>query len=269
MPSRLQLYPQCSFLLLALLLLALAAIQAPEAQAQTPFSPDRPGLGTGAAIVPRGHVMIELGLPALEQTQHAAGDALSTSMPTLVRIGLTRQVELRVGGSPYNNLRFDDDRQPDATGLGDVEVGAKIALPVGQPFFVTDVALMPSLTLPVGKAPFGGDRVGASLSALGNWLGWWAIGFGTTSGVALIPVGDEYRLGGQFAISASHAPTPWLSLFVEAAYYPVNDLDDTAYAGAGFTVTPLPNVQLDAYIDSGLNDASTDFLYGAGLAFQL
>ena len=58
-----------AFFRLPVLLVALAAlalVSGSAAQAQTPFSPDRPGLGTGASVVSPGHVMIEFGLPALE-----------------------------------------------------------------------------------------------------------------------------------------------------------------------------------------------------------
>lgn len=267
---RLQHYPQWRRSVALALMAVLLTLLPAAAEAQTPFSPDRPGLGNGASVVPVGHVMVELGLPALEQEEFgASARGWSASFPALVRVGITPRVELRLGGPMYHVLRIDDAPELDAEGFGDIEVGAKIALPIDEPFFVTDVALLPAISLPIGDDAFSADGVGASLSAAGNWLGWWAIGFGTTSGIALLPDGDDYDVGGQFAVSASHGPAPWLSLFVEAAYYPVIDAANEVYAGAGFTVTPLPNVQLDAYVDAGLNDVSTDYLYGAGLAFQL
>nr|WP_250890751.1 transporter [Sphingobium nicotianae] len=127
---------------------------------------DRPGLGTPACTVDKGHAVLELGLA--DWTRDDRGpvrtDTLITG-DTLLRYGVTGDTEVQIGWTALGHVRVRDasagaiDR---ATAAGDVTLALRHNLhnPDGSGL---SVALMPYASLPVGRSPVGRGDWGAGL----------------------------------------------------------------------------------------------------------
>ncbi|WP_375397661.1 transporter [uncultured Sphingomonas sp.] len=128
------------------------------------YCPERPGLGTPACIVSPGRVSVETAL-ADWTLDRSAGDRTDIVLigDTLVRVGLTDTVEAQIGWTPYGSVRERSGGSVDRAGrVGDVTLGIKASLasPDGKGL---SIAVLPFVTLPVGRMPVGAGDWGAGL----------------------------------------------------------------------------------------------------------
>ena len=145
--------------------LALSALLATPAAAELrEYCPERPGLNTPPCIVDRGHVSVETAIA--DWTRDDQPDMRTDTVligQTVVRLGVTDAIEARAEWTPYGHQRTRDkasgmvDR---AGGVGDVILGVKASLlhPDGEGL---SIAVLPQVTLPVGRAPIGAGDWGA------------------------------------------------------------------------------------------------------------
>lgn len=169
------------FTLPATLFATLLAAPVPATAQDRPFCADRPGLGTPACTLSPGTIQLEAGLA--DGTRDEAGGVKTFQVQiadTLVRVGLTNQMEAQVAFTPFGTVKteigpFAERR----SGVGDLRLFLRRNLlsPDGSG---TSLAIMPGVTLPTG-----GD----------------AIGQGTTSFSLLIPFGTP--LPGGFSFGAT------------------------------------------------------------------
>lgn len=148
----------------ALGLVALACAGAAQAEPLRDLCTDRPGLGTPACIMDKGHFDVELGLadwtldrqPGQREDDVALGDIL-------VRYGLTDRLEAQIGWTAYTHIRTRAGAAVTRTaGTGDVTVALRqsLAHPDGSRL---SVAIMPYATLPVGSRGIGAGDWAAGL----------------------------------------------------------------------------------------------------------
>lgn len=146
-----------------ILLAALAA--APALAEERDFCPERPGLNTPPCIVDKGRASVETSL-ADWTIDRQGTDRTDTVLvaDTLLRLGVSDTVEARVGWIPFGHQY--ERGGGTANGVGDVTLGLKASVlhPDGKGI---SVALLPYVTLPVGRAPIGvGDWGGGMLLPL-------------------------------------------------------------------------------------------------------
>ena len=251
----------------AAFVLVIGLVAPSVARAQGTIATDRPGLGFSAAVVPAGAFQLEAGLPAVAIGRSKGTRTTLTNFPALVRAGLSRGVELRVGSTLYNSQRTTlPEGSERASGFGAVEVGAKLSFGIRG----TDVALIPSVILPVGDSRFGVDRTGYTANAIAAWSLPAGFGLTTVAGLALTPAegGSRTTTGALIAV-LGRGLTDRLGGYVEGGLYPTPDLSDPAYVGAGGTVLVTRLFQVDAFVDRGLGPAAPDWLFGLGAAVRV
>ena len=139
----------------------LAAAAAPAFGQERGYCPARPGLGTTPCTIDTGRVSVEVGLIDWQRDDAPDGRADDIAVAaTNLRIGLTHRLEAIVAWTPYARTRFRGARgQVDVSGgVGDVTLGAKGNLlhPDGSGL---SLAVMPFVSLPVGRVPIGSSRV--------------------------------------------------------------------------------------------------------------
>ena len=130
------------------------------------FCPERPGLGTPACVLDKGKLQAELGIADWtldRQPDERTDDIVAGDL--LLRYGIGPSTELRVGWTAFGHERVRDRTTgavSHGSGIGDVTLGVKQALldPDGDKL---TIALLPSVTLPVGDDPAGAGDWGASL----------------------------------------------------------------------------------------------------------
>lgn len=148
------------------LALAAAALLIPvAAQADDrDYCPERPGLGTPACTMAAGQVSVETSLGDWTIDKQG-GDRTDTVLigDTKLRVGLTDSIEAQIGWTPLGIVRERSGGVVSrATRAGDATLGIKANLrsPDGSGF---SVAVLPYVTLPVGRAPVGAGDWGAGL----------------------------------------------------------------------------------------------------------
>ncbi|MFH5805076.1 transporter [Alienimonas sp. DA493] len=250
---------------------------------------DRPSFTPAAVTVGRGVAQLESGYLFTYDDpgdgtgpvrRHDFGDAR-------LRVGVVADwLELRLGGS---GLRESAAPAPgaarvDVGGGSDLAVGVKLAL-APQAGCLPETALIAGTTVPTGSAAFSADRAlpGASL------IYQWALDEGLSlagstqlnrratgpSPAAVAAFGDaagstdDYSEFAQSAI-LSASLTDRLGAFGE--YYALLPLSGAAadehYLDGGFTVLLSDDVQYDARVGVGLNDAADDVFAGTGLSIR-
>lgn len=258
------------FMVFSLLLLVSTGAALAQETAEPPIVTDRPGLLFSSVTVGRGVFQTELGLPQVTLIEDGESEFRTTSLVALFRLGLTADLELRLGGPAYTEARFEfGPFHETENGYGDLEVGLKWHLldnEGSRPSF----ALIPSVILPTGEDGFSAEDPVYQLNAMSEWTlanGW---GIGALAGLLNGPSGDDDRFNQEtFGLAAGRSlPSPAWSAYGEVAYV-VTDLDgasDSSFAGAGIKYLAGNNVQLDLSFDRGMTDDSPDWLFGFGLA---
>lgn len=231
-------------------------------QAEEPPSFDRPGIGLGTGIVPRGALAIELGLPSHERDRDA--DGLRTeqlSGDVTLRTGLFEDWEVQFAGSPWQRQR---SRVPGMAsthtrGGGDAQLALKWAPPSGRES--DRWALLASATVARGDAAFSEGRQYALAGSYEHDVSdrWTGALYASHSR------GDGER-STVWSPSVSLALTPRLSAFVEAGVTKARGEPRQTVAGAGLTWMWTDRVQLDASFDAGLDADSPDMQAGVGIS---
>ncbi|KQM99695.1 MULTISPECIES: transporter [Sphingomonas] len=128
------------------------------------YCPERPGIDTPACTMEKGRVSVETALADWTRDDGAGSREDNVLIAdTLVRVGVSDTVEARVGWTPFGH-----DRTRDATGIdvadriGDVSLSMKASLshPDGKGL---SIAVLPFVTLPVGRSPVGDGDWGSGL----------------------------------------------------------------------------------------------------------
>lgn len=231
-----------------------------SAHAQTPAF-DRPGIAFSVTTLPAGTVSWEQGLPDLSRDRADGITQTEYSAGSLLRVGLTKRLELQVGHAAFNVLhRKGGGESMRAHGAGDTSIALKLALPT--PGDDLAWALLGSTTLATGDSAFTG---GDTAHALGMTLEW---SLDDRSAVAFYAnaeiVDDETTFS--FSPSYSYALNDEVGLFAEAGYSRTRHQPDDVVAGGGVTWLVAPTVQLDLSANLGLTSDSTDLQAGFGVS---
>ena len=237
--------------------------------AQDTIAADRPGLDFSTGTVAPGMVQFEVSLPAVSFDGAGGTDTWGVGFPTLVRVGIAEDVELRAQVSPFNSVSTDVVAMSDSeTGVGDLELGAKVR--VRESTEGPSIAVIPSITLPTGSAGFTTDGVGYFLNTAAS------VPLGESSALAFVggvfhtkSSDDEYDTSGLLALVASRSLADRLGGFVEVGVFPSPGPSDPVVAGGGVALLLSDNVQIDVSVDHGLSDGAPDWQFGSGLAFRL
>ncbi len=230
------------------------------------YCPDRPGLGTPACTIDRGHASFELGLAdwTRDRTPEERSDTL-VGGDALLRLGLTDSTELQLGWTSYGRIRELDRLTGDrstAHGTGDVGFAVRQNLrnPDGSGL---SIALMPSVTLPVGGRTIGAGDWGAAIDMPMSYELGPVFALALTTQIAAAV--DEDRDGRHLAygeiVGVSAKLGEQVTATLEAQAQRDRDPDGPAtllLAGLSLGWQPADNWQIDVGSNAGLNHASPD-----------
>ncbi len=246
----------------------LAVLLSAPLAAQEGLDADRPGLGNGPAILPKGALQVEAGLPSVAWLSPGGAEGRVVAFPVLLRLGVSGAVELRAGASVHNRLRIRGEAATlERSGMGDLELGAKVAL--YRDASGSALSVVPSVVLETGHRDFtgGGAEYGVEL------VGAWPAGAGVTAvpgvRVASVPGGDRRRGLLGMGLGLARPVAGPVEGFVEAAYLALERGADESYAGGGLTWGVARRVQLDGFLNRGLTEHSADWLAGVGMSVRI
>lgn len=248
----------------ALITLALApgAARAEERE----YCPDRPGIGTPACTVPQGRLSVEAGIAdwTLDRDQEERQDVIAAA-DILVRYGIADHAEVQLGwsGLGWSRTRERETGNVDhRSGSGDVTLALRRNL-VNPDGSGLSLAVMPYLSVPVGRQPLGagdwggGMRVPLSYELSDKWS------LVTTAQVeaAVDEDGDGRHLA--FGEVVGAAVKIGQSVTATAEYQITKDRDPQGHtlahlSGLSLGWQPADNLQFDAGANVGLDRDAPD-----------
>ena len=230
------------------------------------FCADRPGLGTPACTVDKGHLQVELGLGdwTLDKQADSRTDTILAGDVSL-RYGIGDTTELRLGWTGYGHVRVRDRATGVAdrtSGMGDVTVGIKqnLAHPDGDGF---SIALLPFATLPTGRNQVGAGDWGAGLLVPVTYA------LNRTFTLELTPEidaavdedgnGRHLAYGGVVGLQAKLGEKAGIAAELQATRDRDPDQHATmTTAGLSFAYQPQGQSQFDIGVNAGLNHEAPD-----------
>ena len=251
-----------AYLAVAAILSLLVSAPLKAQQADEPPSFDRPGIGLGTGVVPRGALALELGLPSYERDRDADGLRIEQfSSEVTLRTGLFDHWELQLSGTPWQRQRsrLPGTASARARGGGDSLLALKWAPLTGSD--ADRWALLGSATVARGDEEFSeGRQYALAASYEHDFSERW-----TGALYASHSRGDGAR-STVWSPSVSLALTPRLSAFLEAGVTKAHGEPRESVAGGGLTWMWTDSVQLDASFDAGLDADSPDLQAGVGIS---
>jgi len=246
--------------------IALVAASPSTALAQSTINTDRPGFTYSPLLMEPGRFQLELGIPSATIARGDGADSELWNAPSLLRYGVTRDVELRLGGTTWNRLV---DHGSTTSGLGDLELGTKFALGSREDS-APKLAAIATVRLPTGDDDFTSSRVGCSLQFVGDWdLGDGNLLRGLT-GATYTPTSDSNSTTGAIGTLLGHAFDDRRSGYVEIGWFPgIEDAVDAAIGGVGAAWLATDDLQFDVFADFGLNSGAPDATLGFGVSLRL
>jgi hypothetical protein len=223
---------------------------------------DRPDFTESSSVVGRGMLQLESGL-----SYEGDADVRSLTVPSvLLRVGLSRRIELRFGGDGFLSQDSGGVRE---SGHSDVEIGVKIRL-LDERRAGFDLSLIPMASLPTGAAAFTSGGVDPTLKV--TWARSVPAGFDLSGNVNFAWMTRETSRFGQRALSASlgrDIARGW-SGFVEVySFTPIAGGEATAVTADWGVSHPIgPDMQVDVEAGRGLTAAAPDWFLGFGFAVR-
>ncbi len=251
-----------------LVLIALAATV--DAAAQTPdvIVTERPSFTDSALVVGAKMVQIESGGFYRTDTVLDSTDSALSAPNVLLRFGVTDRLEFRVGAQGVvRETGPRDDGRSDLSG-SDTQVSVKYQL-TRQSGAGLDVAVLPYASVPTGGAASSRNiDPGVNLiwarswgdTSLGGTFNWSSPSQGD---------GERARLLDTSLVLGNRFRGVW-GTFLEGVMTRIDDSDlpSTWHINTGVTRVFGNNLQADLRVGRGLNDAATDWTFGAGLSYR-
>lgn len=248
---------------------------APAAYAADPISTDRPDFVESSDVVGAGRVQIETGFSS-ERNQADGLKSRIRSTPTLVRLGVSETLEVRVETDGYIRSRTREQATgvvQRERGFSDASLGVKWHMRDGDEARGTPgIAWLAHLDVDSGSRPFRGQGVRPSLRAVAEWDLPNDFSLGVMPGLLADRNADGKRyVAGIFAVTLGKAWTPVLRTFVELAGQQLTTRRNGGSVvtfDAGVTYLLSDSVQLDFSVSRGLNATTPDFQWGMGVSVR-
>ena len=232
------------------------------------FSADRPGFGVPTNVVPRGVLQFETGVSLTSEADPGGRTRTLTWGSPLVRVGVGKRTEIRIGGDGFLSSRVEDRQGTERVrGWSDVALGAKIALWEGRGLALS---VVPTLSLPAGARAFTSSALDPSLVVA------WSLNLpakfsaGGTLGYASVSDGGGRLAQRTQAVSLGRALFGGFSGYAEAFTVspPERGAGGTWMVNGGVTHAIGPNAQADVEFGRRVASGSDCWLVSVGFAVR-
>lgn len=252
---------------------AILALSIGTAHAVEPISTDRPDVVESSTVLEAGSVQLETSIALAREARHEPR-LRERSTPSLLRIGLGHDVELRVetDGLMHSRYREDDGTTRTDTGTADTALGLKWHVQDGgDTLSHPSLAWLVHVDTPSGTRPYHGQGLRPSLRMVAEWeWGPWGAGVMPGAFVEHDDAGHRY-VGGIFAAMLGRDLTDRLRGFVELSAAqlakPEHGGNDVSIDG-GLAYLLSDTVQIDMAVARGLSDAAPRQQWTMGLSIR-
>jgi hypothetical protein len=236
---------------------------------------DRPDFVESSDVVGRGGFQIETGL-SWERNKADGVKTRTVTTPTLLRIGVSDTLELRLESDGYTRSKTTDTATGTTLherGYADASIGLKWRMQEGNEEHGTPgIAWLAHLDVDSGSRAFRGQGVRPSLRAVAEWELPQEFSVGVMPGVVVDKNPDGQRfVAGILAVTLGKSWTPKFRGFVELAGQQLASRKNggsvvTFDTGVAYLVTDA--VQVDVSVARGLTSFSPDIQCGVGVSIR-
>lgn len=221
---------------------------------------DRPGYGFAPSATPRGGLIYEQGMPTWTLGHDDGVRSSQYTTDSLLRIGLGANLELQLGGSPFNRLSQRGQGVSQVSyGHGDSSLGLKLGLPSSDPNWTW--AMLGTVEFTDGARDIRNDRhqytLGLTAQQQVDDKQQWSY------------FAQAQEMGGQSnfiaAADYNYAITKAWGIYGEIAGLH-GDGQNGMQIGNGFTWTPNPRLQFDVSWRRRIAGHANDWEGGLGVA---
>ena len=245
-----------------------------EPEEEDKIETDRPDFTEASTTVGLGHVQLETGYTFTYDDDGTRTLYEHSSPEALLRIGMLAEwFEMRIGWNYLIDRVHTAGGRDTVDGAEDLYLGIKLAL-TEQEGWLPEMVLLPQMTVPTGARAFTQNEVMPGLSWLYGWdfCEEYSLGGSTQANRAQEGSGNFYTELAQ-SITASKDLTEKLSGYFEwFAFFPHGAADaDTRpehYLNTGLAWGVTNDLQFDARVGWGLNDAADDLFTGVGMSVR-
>lgn len=259
--------PVTSSWLVAAALLAATATAA--AQPATPaIVTDRPSFTNSPKVVGARMVQIEAGI-ATARDGTDAGTATRTSAPnTLVRLGMSARVEFRLEMEGWIRASSGRPGRDAESSASDLALAAEYQFARAEGLGV-DLAVIAGATLPTGGAASSGNADPFARLVWNRPIGAASLG-GTLNWSAPSANSERVRALDGSVVLGTPLWGAWSAFWEGVVRHQDVETDAATWlANAGVLRAFGPNLQLDAWLGRGLNDAAPDWRFGVGVGYRI
>lgn len=250
----------------------MGAVLASPARAGDEIVTDRPDVSESSEVVGKGRYQIEASM--VSQRDDAAGTRTRVvNTPTLLRIGVAEQWELRLESDGLTRLRADGTAPVRASGMADMALGIKWHMQDGDDDdFVPSVAWLFHTDFATGAKAFRGHGPRPSLRMVAEWelpQGW---SVGAMPGVfnEKSESGERFTAGLLAAVLGKEFSARWRGYieFSAEQFAPTRFGGNVTSWDAGVAYLVNKDVQLDFSISRGISQSAVDASWGLGLSVR-
>lgn len=259
-----------SLIAAALLAASRCACAAPDL-ADAPIGTDRPDFVESSQVVGKGRLQIESSV-ALERDGSGAERQTVWATPTLLRFGITRNIELRVESDGALRQRTGAAGTPQNTerGYADTSLGLKwhLADAAGK---APSLGLLLHSDLSTGSALFRGQGTRPSARIVAEWDLPGDMSLGVMPGVGYEKSGDRHAYG-IFGVVVGKAWTHQVRSLIELSSAHIARTSrggSEARLSVGAAYLLKRNMQIDMAVSRGLNNRTADLGLTFGLSYKL
>lgn len=255
----------------AFLLIAPATLSAQDNGTLPDLVTDRPDFTESSDVVGRGIVQLEMGSTFESNTVDGDRDRTVSTPLALVRLGLSKRLELRFSTDGYivDSLRTGFG-QATVKGGADIEVGAKFVLSNGTATRGIQLALIPMASLPTGSDTMSSATVDPTLKF--TWAKDLPNSFGLSGNYNVSRLGDDLGRYTEHALSLSlghDLAGGWAGYWETYGFMPKGRPGSTAWTvNTGVTHGIGGNAQVDLEVGRGVTAAAPDWFVGVGVGIR-
>lgn len=228
---------------------------------------DRPDQTESAVVVPLHSLQIETGFVREFNKMGNITYVDYAFNSTLLRYGLLKKLELRVGMN-YLGSRVEDFRSSvSKSGFGALNTGLKYQL-LDEEGLKPGVAFLGNLAFPFSASDeFKSDQIAGGLRvALSQSL---SEKFSLGYNLGTEWDGNSDAAAWFYSVSLGIGLTDKLGMFAESYGFLLKDMDNNHLLDAGFTFLILPNLQADVSGGFGLNKSAIDNFISLGFSLRI
>jgi hypothetical protein len=233
------------------------------------ISTDRPDYTEATDTVPRGWLQLETGFMVSSHTLRAGPSNYFGGPFPLIRVGLSRNLELRWGSDGFaSESEFGTDRREHHTGLSDFETGVKYRF-AEERKYTPALAVIAGFSIPAGATYFTSGHVDPLVDLC--WSKSLPHEFDLAGNVNFKRLVASSITEKAFSVTSGKKLGRGFGAFVEVYRIAPIEGDEARHwiADAGFTKLLGSNIQFDTFLGHTIGARTPCWFVGAGFAVRM